>query len=253
MHEDDAAETLAQSFCGPGVTRREPPKEGKIALVAERDGLFKVNVKVLERINLLGDIMCASRHTHSLVRAGDTVAATRAIPPVVPTQMVEEAATIAMAEKERLLEVKPLRKAKAGIVITGNEVFTHLIEDRFEAVLRRKLRCLGSDVVGAVLAPDDTQFIADRITQFLSEGADLLLVTGGMSVDPDDMTRQAIMKAGGSDFIYGSPPPSWSHVHDFLHRLRSGPGSSRLRSSPRSDNPGPRPSPNPGGRDAHPL
>jgi len=204
IHENDAAIALAEAFCGDGVTWKGPPKEGKIALIAARDGLFKVNVKALTKINLVGDIMCASRHTNFLVKKGATVAATRAIPLVIPSELVDRAVWIAQS-CGGLFQVKPLRRARVGIVITGNEVFTRLIEDQFEPVLRRKVDQIGSEVIGVRFAPDDPGLIEQEIRDLLNMGADLLLVTGGMSVDPDDVTRQAITQAGATEFIYGAP------------------------------------------------
>jgi molybdenum cofactor synthesis domain-containing protein len=204
IHENDAAVALVEAFCGDGVTWKDPPKEGKIALIAARDGLFKVDVKALTEINLMGDMMCASRHTNFLVKKGATVAATRAIPLVIRSELVARAARISQA-CGGLFQVKPLKKAKVGIVITGNEVFTRLIEDQFEPVLRRKVDQAGSEVIGVSFAPDEPDVIEQEIRALLNMGADLLLVTGGMSVDPDDVTRQGVTQAGAKDFIYGAP------------------------------------------------
>ncbi len=205
LHEDQAAEALANAFCGDGVTWKDAPREGKISLVAARDGLLAVNVRALEAINLLGEVMCASRHTHFPVREGDTVAALRAIPLVIDASVVEKAVAVAGALPEGLLRVKPLRKARAGLVITGYEVYHGLVQDQFELVLQRKVAQLGSEILEAVIVPDDADLIAENITKLLDRGADLLLVTGGMSVDPDDVTRVGIDKVGASQVIYGAP------------------------------------------------
>ena len=109
-----------------------------------------MNVEALTQINLVGDIMCASRHTNFLVTKGATVAATRAIPLVIRTELLDRAISIAQA-CGGLFQVKPLKKAKVGIVITGNEVFARLIEDQFEPVLRRKVDQVGSEVAGVTL------------------------------------------------------------------------------------------------------
>jgi len=204
LHEDDAAAALADAFCGEGVTWRDEPREGKISLVAACDGLFKVDVKALAEINMLGEVMCASRHTNFPVKEGEVVAAARAIPLVIRSEIVDKAVGISQSNGG-IFQVKPIKKAKTGIVITGNEVFTRLIEDQFEPVLRKKMDRMGSEVMGVVFAPDDADFIEREIRQFLSNGADLLLITGGMSVDPDDVTRQAIVQAGAMEFIYGAP------------------------------------------------
>jgi len=204
LHENDAALAMAKAFCGAGVGFQSEPKEGKLNLIARRDGLLKVRVDALTDINMLGEIMCASRHSNTLVKAGDTVAGTRAIPLTVEKAVVAEAVRIAESI-DGLFEVKPLRRARTGLVITGNEVFTRLIEDRFEEVLRTKIDRIGSTVIGVAFAPDNPSVIATEVQRLISQGADLILTTGGMSVDPDDVTRDGIRKAGGSAEFYGAP------------------------------------------------
>jgi hypothetical protein len=204
LHEDDAARALAEAMCGPGVGCEAEPREGKLHLIARRPGLLKVAVEALTRINLLGEIMCASRHTHTLVKRDDILAGTRAIPLVVEKRLVQTAVAIARGANG-LFTVAPLRQARAGVVITGNEVFKRLIEDRFEAIIRAKVARLGSQVCAVAFAPDDPGIIAGEIRGLISRGADLILTTGGMSVDPDDVTREGIRRAGGDANLYGVP------------------------------------------------
>ena len=203
LHENEAALRLARAFCGPGVDWQGEPREGKLNLIATRDGLLKVDRTLLTRINLLGEVMCATRHTNTVVKAGEVVAATRAIPLITQSQVIEQAERLA-AKSRDLVRVKPLKKARVGIVITGNEVFTGLIQEKFEPVLRKKLAGLHCIILGAILAPDDRKVIAGEIRRFLEAGVDLILTTGGMSVDPDDVTRLAIRQAGGKKFVYGA-------------------------------------------------
>lgn len=204
LHEDEAALALAAAFCGPGVFFRDEPREGKINLCAAHAGLLKVEVEALTEVNLLTEVMCASRHTDFLVNEGDVVAGLRAIPLVIAAEIVETAVKAAR-NRGGLFQVKPLKRAKVGIIITGSEVFSHLIEDQFEPVLRHKIAQMGSETCGVAFAPDDADFIGRLIRQFLSQGADLLLITGGMSVDPDDVTRRGIAKAGAQQVLYGAP------------------------------------------------
>lgn len=204
MHEDDAALIIADAFCGSGVIHRGEPKEGKINLYAERDGLLKINITALTRINMLEKVMCATRHTNTLIKRGDTVAGTRAIPLVLKKDVVQKAVGIAKSH-DGIAMVKPLRKAKTGIVITGNEIFTRPIEDQFEPILREKINQIGSEVMSVTFSPDDPLTIASKIKELLSIGADLILTTGGMSVDPDDVTRKGIQMVGGETDCYGAP------------------------------------------------
>ena len=203
LHENDAALRLARAFSGAGVSWQGEPREGKINLISCRDGLLKVDKALVTRINMLGEVMCATRHTDTVVKGGEMVAATRAIPLILSSRIIEKAEHLA-GKGQGLVRVKPLKKARAGIVITGNEVFTRLVKDRFEPVLRRKLASFDSTVIGLAFAPDDREVIASHIRRFLEAGADLILATGGMSVDPDDVTPQAIRQAGAEKFVYGA-------------------------------------------------
>jgi len=204
LHENDAVVAMAHAFSGPGIGWQGEPNEGKLNLKAETDGLLKVAVEPLAEVNALGDVMCATRHTNTLVGKDDIVAGTRAIPLVIQLGIVEKAVSIARSSRG-LVHIKPLRQANAGIVITGNEVFTRLIEDRFEEVLRQKIDQIGSNVVGVAFAPDDPDIISGEIRLLISSGADLILTTGGMSVDPDDVTCEGIRRAGGHAEAYGAP------------------------------------------------
>ena len=204
LHEDVAAEALASAFCGPGTRWEGPPREGKIKLLAARDGLFKVDVEAMLQVNLLGEIMCASRHENGIVSTNDVVAATRAIPLMVTEDIVDEAVRIA-SQAGGLFRIAPLRRAGIGVIITGNEVYNRLIEDQFEPILENKIFALGSKILKTTVCPDDAGKISDEIERLLDLGADIILTTGGMSVDPDDVTREAIRLAGGKIDVYGAP------------------------------------------------
>lgn len=204
LHENEAVMLMVKSFCGQGVSFEDEPSEGKLKLYAEDDGLLTVEVEALAKINMLGELMCATRHTNTLVKTGDIIAAARAIPLFIDRGIIEEAARIASA-KQGIVRILPIKKATAGILITGNEVYHHIIEDQFESILRSKITSIGSMVKEVAFSPDDPDFISDTINRFIKSGADLILTTGGMSVDPDDVTRAGILKAGGRDCIYGAP------------------------------------------------
>ncbi len=204
IHENEAAQLLATALVGPGTTLSAEPVEGKIAIHAACDGLLKVNEEALYRFNLLGEVMCSTLQTNTPVKKGETVAATRLIPLISSRNIITEATSIAQ-DILPVVEVKKLRKAKVGLVITGNEVFSGKIEDRFEKVLREKLTVLGSEVTSVTFAPDDIDTISEAITTSIEMGADLIVTSGGMSVDPDDVTKMGIAKAGATDCYYGTP------------------------------------------------
>jgi len=203
MHEDDAAYALAGALMGKGVGIKGEPKEGKINLIAERNGLLEVRKDALFQFNMLGDVMCATLHNNTLVKEGQVVAGTRAVPLVVKRETVNRAVRIG-EEAGKIIHVKGLRIPKAGIVITGNEVYYGRIKDAFAPVITKKVEALGGEVIGTYYAPDDESFIESRLRELIDTGADLLIVTGGMSVDPDDVTRHAIRKLGATDVAYGA-------------------------------------------------
>ncbi len=204
IHENEAAEILAAALSGSGSMLSAEPVEGKIAIYAKCDGLLKVNEEALYQFNLLGVVMCSTLQTNTPVKKGENIAATRLIPLVAGRAIVEQAAAIARAA-DSIIEVKELRKAKAGLIITGNEVFHGRIKDKFEAVLRDKLAKIGSEVISVTFAPDDIEVIGQEIKNAIAGGADLIITSGGMSVDPDDVTRMGIEHAGATDCFYGTP------------------------------------------------
>jgi molybdenum cofactor synthesis domain-containing protein len=203
IHENEAAAILAQALAGDGVGWENNPREGKIDLYASTDGLFKVDVPALAAFNLVDEVMCATLHNHMPVKKGEKVAATRAIPLIMKRAAIERAAAIAR-QNGAVLSVAPLRQARAGLIITGNEVYHGLIQDRFAPILTRKVEALGSAVAVVDFLPDDAQAIARTIQGLLQQGCDLLLLSGGMSVDPDDVTRHAIRQAGATEVHYGA-------------------------------------------------
>lgn len=204
MHENDAAYAIAKSLAGEGIVMDGEPKEGKINLLAEKDGLLKVNAKALLNFNMLGEVACATIHNNYVVEKGKTVAGTRAIPLVIKKSIVQDAVKIA-EDAGSILTVQEIRKAKAGIVITGNEVYTGKIKDAFEPIITKKIKALGGEVIKVHFTPDDPKIIEEKIRDLVNEGADIIITTGGMSVDPDDVTRFAIRNAGASELYYGSP------------------------------------------------
>ncbi len=203
IHENEAAAILAGALSGDGVFWENNPREGKINLYAAWDGLVEVHVQALAAFNLVDEVMCATLHRHTLVKKGEQVAATRAIPLIMKRAAVERAAALAGADGG-IVSVKTLKQAQTGLIITGNEVYHGLIEDRFAPILGEKVEALGSTVAAVEFLPDDAEAIARTISSHLAGGCDLLLLSGGMSVDPDDVTRHGIRLAGATEVHYGS-------------------------------------------------
>ncbi len=204
VHENEAATLMAAALVGPGTRYSADVVEGKISIYAAHDGLLRVRREALLHFNLLGEVMCATLQDNTPVRQGEQVAATRLIPLVADRALVERAVAIAATEGP-VIEVRRLPAVRAGLVITGNEVFYGRIQDRFEAVLREKLTALGSEVGMVRFAPDDVEKIAAEIRACLDAGCNLIVTSGGMSVDPDDVTRHGIRAAGAEEAVYGTP------------------------------------------------
>jgi molybdenum cofactor synthesis domain-containing protein len=203
VHENEAAAILANALAGEGIVWQNEPREGKIKLLADRDGLLSVDTTVLAAFNMVEEVMCATLHNHTLVRKGDQVAGTRAIPLVMKRAPIERAAAIAR-QNGSVLSVRSLRRGRVGLIITGNEVYKGLIEDSFAPLLTEKVTTLGSEVAALDFVPDEPETISRIVRSQLAGGCDLLLMTGGMSVDPDDVTRHGIRLAGAEELHYGA-------------------------------------------------
>ena len=202
-HEDEAAVILADACEGKGM-KRSNPKEGKIELTADCDGLFQVDVARLTAINSLEHMMIATRHTNTAVKKGDKLAGTRIIPLVIEKEKMKAVSDIAGKENP-ILKISPFVRKTAGIVTTGNEVFYGRIKDTFTPVICEKMQQFGVEVIGHKIVGDDQEAITEAILELKAQGAEMILCTGGMSVDPDDRTPSAIKKSGAAIVSYGAP------------------------------------------------
>ncbi len=203
VHENEAAIRIAKAVAGPGLVSTEPA-EGKVQLKAAVAGLLKVKIEALADINGIDQICVATLHSNRLVAPGCTVAGCRVVPLVIDASRIADVEARCGAAFP-VVEVRPLRRLRIGCVITGSEVYHGRIEDKFGPVLRAKIATLGSEVLRQILVPDGTEKIVEAIGALLQERAEMILVTGGMSVDPDDMTPAAIRAAGGRVEVYGTP------------------------------------------------
>lgn len=203
LHENEAAQRIAGAAAGQGLDLTEPV-EGKINLVANRNGLLKVNADALYEINSKEGMVFATLHTNQVVAAGQAVGGTRIVPLTIEESRVQEVEAICQGNFP-LIEIKSLRSFKVGLVTTGNEVFHGRIQDRFGSVVRAKFSELGSSVMRQIFVPDSVSLTAGAIRELLEQGADMIAVTGGMSVDPDDQTPGGIRTTGAEVVAYGSP------------------------------------------------
>ena len=203
VHEDEAALAFAGAMAGKNVAYTEQPREGKVNFTATDDGLLVVNEQRLEIFNRISGVMCATRKGYSVLREGQDFAGTRAIPLYLPRTDFEKAMQV--LQEGPLFQILPLRKARVGILVTGTEVFRGLVQDRFIPIIRGKTEKYGCSVVHSKIVPDEKVAIMEGIGEILSAGADLLVTTAGLSVDPDDVTRQGLIEAGATDVLYGAP------------------------------------------------
>lgn len=202
LHENDAADILFELSKNENMHGSDP-SEGKINLISDVDGLLKIDTKKLLAINSLPEMMIASRHGNFVVKKGDLIAGMRVIPLVIEKEKMEEAKKVAKGGK--IFTILPLRKKKAAIITTGSEVFKGRIEDKFTPVLRNKLAEYGCPEIYHETTDDASENIEAAIKRALDKGAEIVLVSGGMSVDPDDRTPLAIKNSAEKVIRYGAP------------------------------------------------
>lgn len=202
LHENDAAEILRQ-ICQGEHMHPSDVKEGKIELIADIDGVLKIEREKLRKVNSLGEIMIASRHGDFPVKKGDKLAGTRVIPLVISEEKMQQAKDVTAGGV--IFNILPYKKKKAGIVTTGSEVYYHRVKDTFTPVLEEKLAEYDIEIGGHEICNDDPQMIENAIRSLLADGCNMILCTGGMSVDPDDRTPYAIRQVTGEIVSYGAP------------------------------------------------
>lgn len=202
IHEDDAAIRIGTAISGDGVYTTQP-SEGKVTIKAKERGLLKINLEALEEVNDIELIIIATLHNNSLVEKDQSVAGTRIIPLSIEKDKIEKIEEI--CRELDIISVKELKPLKAGIVVTGSEVYHGRITDKFGPVLEGKVKFYGGTLLGIKYASDDIEMIQESINSFIEEGADIVLTSGGMSVDADDVTPTAIRNTSDRVITYGSP------------------------------------------------
>ncbi|MBV4430030.1 molybdopterin-binding protein [Clostridium tyrobutyricum] len=203
IHENEAAIRMAKAAAGQGI-EVFGPSEGKITLISRHSGLLKINYEALMEINDVEEISFATLHTNQFIQGEAKVAGTRIIPLTTKESKIKHIEDICKTNYP-IVDVKPLKKLNIGIVTTGNEVFYKRIKDKFGPVIQQKFKELDCNIIKQLYARDDAEMIAKSITQLIEEGADMITVTGGMSVDPDDVTPTGIRKSGAQIISYGAP------------------------------------------------
>lgn len=203
LHEDDAARHIARAVSGDNLTCTEPA-EGKVSMISDENGLFKVNVEGLLKINCLGGISVSTLKTNFPCHKDQIVAATRIIPLTIPMARIKELERVAQHFRP-VLQVLPYRRLRVGAVVTGSELYTGLIKDEFDQYVGRKVLNAGCEIVKKIVVIDDAEAISEAINHLREIGSELIVTTGGLSVDPDDVTPRGIQRSGAKTFAYGSP------------------------------------------------
>lgn len=202
IHEEDAAIRLAN------MTRitsghYTDVSEGKILLISDVEGLFVVDEKLLYDINSIGDITITTIQNHYHIKKGQRLVSMRIVPLVTKIEQIEKAEEL--TKNNKLYDIYPFKKKKVGVIITGSEVYTGRVIDKFEPVCRNKLSKFDADILGVKICDDDVKMIENVANDFINNGAEILIFTGGMSVDPDDITPSAIRNIGANIISHGVP------------------------------------------------
>jgi len=203
MHEDDAAHRLATAASGEGIAL-SAPSEGKVNLIASCDGLLKINVDRLNGINAIADVMMATLHTNQLVKSGRIVAGTRIIPLTIKNETIQAAESQCMPD-DPVVSIRHVMPHLVGLIKTGSEVYHKRIADQFGPVIKKKISLLGSRILRQIYIPDDISITVSSIEALIRDGAQIILIIGGMSVDPDDLTPNSIRASGSEVITYGAP------------------------------------------------
>jgi hypothetical protein len=203
VHENESAERIARAAAGKGI-KFTSPSEGRVNLIAEYTGLLKINVQALHRINTIDEIALATLHSDQKIVEGTQVAGARIIPLATKKEKIETIEKICR-DNFPVVTIKPFRAMKVGVITTGSEVYTGRITDKFGPVLREKFGELGCHIIKQVFVSDEIPMTVAAINDLIKEGAELVALTGGMSVDPDDQTPASIRAAGGEVLVYGAP------------------------------------------------
>ena len=203
VHEDAAAQRIGAAAAGQGL-KLTVPSEGRVNLIAEYSGVLKVDVSALNRLNSIQHVVFATLHGNHRIDSGQPVAGTRVIPLVVSEELVAEAERVCRRHAP-LIAVKPFTALRVGMITTGSEVFLGRIEDRFGPVVEKKFNALGSRIIRQIFVSDDVDKTVAAIGTLIDEGAQMVVLTGGMSVDPDDRTADGIRAAGAEVITYGAP------------------------------------------------
>ena len=202
LHEEDAAKRLA-ALMNTANSHQQGPSEGKIVILSDIPGMLRVNVKLLNSLNHIQDITVSTLPDHYPVKPNDRIASMRIIPLVTQEKNIIEAEKLCSGKK--ILDLMPYKPRKAGVIITGAEIYSGRIKDKFEPICRRKLSEYPCEILGVKICDDDLNMLLTSARKMIDDGADFLVFSGGMSVDPDDLTPAVVRELGCEIVSYGVP------------------------------------------------
>jgi len=203
IHEDDAARRMGRAIAGPGLELTEP-KEGRVNLTAKSPGLLKVDVQLLKEINSIDEVIVSTLHDQTLCQVGTVVAGTRTMHLTISDSLLRRIEHMCQ-DRGGIVKLLPLKTKRIGVVITGNEVYKGRIKDGFADIIRQKVTAFGSTLEYKTIVPDDADIIGESIKEFISSGAQAIVVCAGLSKDPDDCTLEGIRRSGAEIVTYGAP------------------------------------------------
>jgi molybdenum cofactor synthesis domain-containing protein len=203
VHEDECAIRIANTICEINDFILSEVSEGKISIATKHSGLLKINVRMLHSLNSIEHIAISTLYNDIFVRKGTKVASERIIPLYTSEENISRVEEL--CKKDKLFTVKKPQNQKVHLIITGSEVYYGLIKDRFEESLRPKISYYGCELVKVVKVPDNKERIKQEINISIKEGAEIILCTGGMSVDEDDLTPIAIKEELDELIVHGVP------------------------------------------------
>lgn len=203
IHENEAAKRIAKAIDGGGLIYGEP-SEGKITFKALHRGIVKINVEAVNEINDIEMVILSTIHNNSFVEEGQKVAGTRIIPLMTEKSKIEKIEEIC-SNSDKVISINKIHNMKVGIIVTGTEIYEGRVKDRFASVLKEKIKNYGGELIGIEYSPDDQKNVESLLKHFLKKGAEIILTTGGMSVDPDDITPTAIRNVSDEVITYGAP------------------------------------------------
>ncbi len=203
VHEEEAAIRIAKAVAGDNLIFSDP-RQGRVNMKATVDGVIKINKPLLYEIHSIEEIIIATRHNNVTCKAGEIVAGTKIIPLFISEDNLKKLEELCQ-RKGKVVDVIPFISKKVGIIITGNEIFKGITEDKFADVMRKKIEKLGSAVISEIIVPDDEDIIAKAVLDMKEKGCEVIITCGGLSVDPDDVTAEGVAKSGAKIISNGVP------------------------------------------------